>query len=213
MSLTFFITFAPPLLILAFILWSDKCPEPADLCITTFVIGCLLCIPAGYLNSFFIYENDAAFLAGLTEEPLKFAAIYFFIRKKAAFNEPMDAIVYGTLISLGFATLENYDYVYYWASENAIDAQAVAFVRAFSAIPMHACCGVIMGYYFGLYMFKKRNNENLFKAILIPIVFHAVYNYSTSLGFLAMFIVLAVMIGFAIKLHRKFVYEQSQNEC
>ena len=29
-----------------------------------------------------------------------------------AFNEPMDAIVYGTVVSLGFATLENYDYVY-----------------------------------------------------------------------------------------------------
>ena len=151
MNLTLFATFAPTLLIVAYIIYSDKCPEPVDLCIKTFLIGCLLCIPAGYLNSYFIYESDAAFLAGLIEEPLKFAAIYFFIRKKTAFDEPMDAIVYGTLISLGFATLENYEYVYYWASENAIDSQTVALVRAFSAVPMHAFCGIIMGYYFGLY--------------------------------------------------------------
>ena len=53
---------------------------------------------------------DLSFLAGVTEETLKFLALYFYIRKKTDFNEPMDAIVYGTLISLGFASLENIEY-------------------------------------------------------------------------------------------------------
>ena len=57
------------------------------------------------------------------------------------------------------------------------------------------------------------HNANLFKAILVPVVFHAVYNFSTSLGFFEMFIVLVVMAVFAVKIHRKFIYEQSQSKC
>ena len=35
-----------------------------------------------------------------------------FIAKDKHFNEPMDGIVYGVVASLGFATYENYDYVF-----------------------------------------------------------------------------------------------------
>ena len=64
----------------------------------------------------------------------------------------MDALVYGTAISLGFATLENFEYVFSAAS---IDQSfEIAVVRAISAVPMHASCGVIMGYYFGRYVFS-----------------------------------------------------------
>ena len=67
----------------------------------------------------------------------------------------MDAIVYGTLISLGFATFENLQYVYYSGGSPDL----IAIIRAFTAIPLHACCGIIMGYYFGLYIFKNRENQ------------------------------------------------------
>ena len=32
--------------------------------------------------------------------------------RRSEFNEPMDGIVYGVTVSLGFATYENYDYVF-----------------------------------------------------------------------------------------------------
>ena len=32
---------------------------------------------------------------GLVEETLKFLVLYFYVLKEKAFNEPMDAIVYG----------------------------------------------------------------------------------------------------------------------
>ena len=35
--------------------------------------------------------------------------------KRNEFNEPMDGLVYGVVVSLGFATYENYTYVYEWA--------------------------------------------------------------------------------------------------
>ena len=36
----------------------------------------------------------------------------FIVLRRHEFNEPMDGIVYGVTVSLGFATYENYDYVF-----------------------------------------------------------------------------------------------------
>ncbi len=104
-------TIMPSVLILAAVILSDRFREPLKPILVTFFVGVFLCFPAGFLNSILIWSQDApenyTFLAGLTEESLKFAAILLFVGNQADFNEPMDAIVYGTLISLGFATLEN----------------------------------------------------------------------------------------------------------
>jgi len=191
------------LLIVAYIIKADRFPEPVGLCISTFLLGCLLCIPAASLNSYFIPDLSYAYLAGFTEETLKFAAIYFYIRTKTDFDEPMDAIVYGTLISLGFATLENFQYVY-----NAGNPDFIAILRSFTAIPLHACCGIIMGYYFGLYIFKERDKLNLIKSLFFAIAFHASYNYFATRNILLMFVVLIILVMFAKKLHKLLKAEQ-----
>ena len=84
----------------------------------------------------------------------------------------------------------------------------IATLRAFTAIPLHACCGVIMGYYFGLYIFKDRNRLNLFKSLFLAIAFHASYNYFATRNVLLMFFVLVVLIMFARKLHKLLKAEQ-----
>ena len=203
MNSTLILTLAPPLLIVAYIIKADRFPEPVGLCISTFLLGCLLCIPAASLNSYFIPDLSYAYLAGFTEETLKFAAIYFYIRTKTDFDEPMDAIVYGTLISLGFATIENFQYVY-----NAGNPDFIAILRSFTAIPLHACCGIIMGYYFGLYIFKERDKLNLIKSLFFAIAFHASYNYFATRNILLMFVVLIILVLFAKKLHKLLKAEQ-----
>ena len=203
MNSTLILTLAPPLLIVAYIIKADRFPEPVGLCISTFLLGCLLCIPAASLNSYFIPDLSYAYLAGFTEETLKFAAIYFYIRTKTDFDEPMDAIVYGTLISLGFATLENFQYVY-----NAGNPDFIAILRSFTAIPLNACCGIIMGYYFGLYIFKERDKLNLIKSLFFAIAFHASYNYFATRNILLMFVVLIILVLFAKKLHKLLKAEQ-----
>ena len=203
MDSTLILTLAPPLLIVAYIIKADRFPEPVGLCISTFLLGCLLCIPAASLNSYFIPDLSYAYLAGFTEETLKFSAIYFYIRTKTDFDEPMDAIVYGTLISLGFATLENFQYVY-----NAGNPDFIAILRSFTAIPLHACCGIIMGYYFGLYIFKERDKLNLIKSLFFAIAFHASYNYFATRNILLMFVVLIILVLFAKKLHKLLKAEQ-----
>ena len=169
------LTVGPPLLILFYIIKSDRFTEPASAVIKIFFLGLILIIPAGYLNGRFV-TLETSYLAGITEESLKYLAFIFFVTKMHEFDERMDAIVYGTLISLGFATLENYEYVYLMFPE--VDSYYIAILRAYSAIPLHAMCGVIMGYHLGLYYFNEKSKSNhLFLALLIPMLVHGTYNY------------------------------------
>ena len=199
MNVTLLLTIGAPLVIIAFIVYSDKFKEPLDLILKTFFLGIFLCIPAGELNSWLIQSPDQSYFAGLTEESLKFIVLYFYIRPKAAFNEPMDAIVYGTIASLGFATLENLTYVYSGSPES--NSFTIAIIRAISAIPLHACCGIIMGYFFGLHAFLGSKSA-LIKSLIIPISIHATYNYLTGFGFLWFYFLFAVMF-YAQSLHKR----------
>jgi len=197
MDLTFLLAVAPPLLIVAYIIKADRFPEPKGTCFLTFVAGTIIIVPAAILNDKLIPDASYAYLAGFTEETLKFLTIYFYVSRSTNFDEPMDAIVYGTLVSLGFATFENLQYVYYSGGS----PDAVAIIRAFTAIPLHACCGIIMGYYFGLYMFKNKDTLNLFKSLFFAIGFHSVYNYFATRNVFLMIVVLIILISFARKLH------------
>ena len=197
MDLTFILAVAPPLLIVAYIIKADRFPEPKGTCFLTFVAGTIIIVPAAILNDKLIPDASYAYLAGFTEETLKFLTIYFYVSRNTNFDEPMDAIVYGTLVSLGFAMFENLQYVYYSGGS----PDAVAIIRAFTAIPLHACCGIIMGYYFGLYMFKNKDTLNLFKSLFFAIGFHAVYNYFATRNVFLMIVVLIILISFARKLH------------
>ena len=161
------------------------------------------------MNNLLIWSTDdphsLSFLAGLTEESLKFLALSIFIRPKSEFNEPMDAIVYGTLISLGFATLENIEYVFF--NNEEISSLSIAIIRAFTAIPLHACCGIIMGYYFGLYFFRNRS-FTLIKSLLVPTFIHCTYNYLTGVNTLYFLLFLILVILYSLKLHNEVKREQ-----
>tara|TARA_B100001121_G_scaffold29909_1_gene24398 strand:- start:1132 stop:1761 length:630 start_codon:yes stop_codon:yes gene_type:complete len=208
MDLTFLLAVGPPLLIVAYIIKADRFPEPKGTCFLTFVAGTIIIVPAAILNDKLIPDASYAYLAGFTEETLKFLTIYFYVSRSTNFDEPMDAIVYGTLVSLGFATFENLQYVYYSGGS----PDAVAIIRAFTAIPLHACCGIIMGYYFGLYMFKNKDTLNLLKSLFFAIGFHAVYNYFATRNVFLMIVVLIILISFARKLHKILQKEQLLSE-
>ncbi len=201
-------TFMPSLIILMYIIKSDKFPEPTGNIIFIFILGALLIFPAAFLNKIFILSNsnDLTYLSGFTEEPLKFLVFYLFVRKQIHFNEKMDAIVYGAIISLGFATYENYTYVYFESGLLGINPYIVAFVRAIAAIPMHAMCGIIMGYYLGLHYFEK-NNSKIFLALIVPIAIHGTYNFLTN-NFIVALVFLYFVYRYTNNLHKEFVQAQ-----
>ena len=210
--LTLLITIVPSLAILSYFVFSDKFREPKKIIIITFLFGVMITIPAGYLNHFILetFENQSEvnnalltgfFAGGLVEETLKFLVLYFYVLKEKAFNEPMDAIVYGVVVSLGFETLENYSYVYQVSEQIGMSAREVAVLRSYSAIPLHALCGVIMGFYFGMYAFVS-GGKNLSLALIVPYILHGTYNFLASFPNYYFLFVVIIALAFSFFLHK-----------
>jgi len=215
----FLLTFLPGLLILTYFIFSDRFKEPKKVIITTFILGMVIGYPAGYLNYYIeqIFSNgniinDAlvggAFAGALVEEILKFLILYFYIFKHKEFNEPMDAIVYGIVVSLGFALNENYDYVYNFAEQFKATSWEIALARSYSAIPMHAACGVIMGFYFGQNYFIEQG-RSFSLALIVPIIIHGSYNFLLSFNGIYAQAIVVLAIIFCFFLHKVAKQHQS----
>ncbi len=208
---TLLITIVPSIAILLYFFLSDKFKEPKGTIALVFVLGVLICFPAGILNDFMISNfgdpkdiNDLTysfFGPAWTEEILKFLVLYLIVLRRNEFNEPMDGIVYGVVVSLGFATYENYYYVFRLAETWEIAPEQMAIWRSYSAVPMHGLNGCLMGFYFGMYAFSAEN-KFLYRSLYVPYIFHGIYNYLTVYSPLNILIVF-IMIGFVFYLHKE----------
>jgi RsiW-degrading membrane proteinase PrsW (M82 family) len=99
----------------------------------------------------------------------------------SGFNYRFDGIVYGVSSAVGFAIYENINYVAMYGFQTAI-------VRAFTAIPLHAFCGVFMGVF---YSYSKRasilgnNGAKIgytLLSLLVPMLIHGTYDTFAFLG-------------------------------
>ena len=118
----------------------------------------------------------------------------------------MDGIVYGVVASLGFATYENYDYVFRLAETWDIAPAQMAIWRSYTAVPMHGLNGVIMGFYFGLFAFTA-NKKYLVLSLITPYLLHGVYNFLVVYSPVHYFVV-TTMLVFAYILHGKLKLAQ-----
>ena len=216
---TLLITIVPSILILLYFFLSDKFKEPKGSIALVFFLGICICLPAGYIN--FFMENNFkdifserllfSFLGpAWCEELLKFIILYYVVLKRSEFNEPMDGIVYGVAVSLGFATLENYEYVFILAEKWEIDPYQMAIWRSYSAVPMHGLLGCVMGFYFGMYSFTG-NKKYLILCLLIPFIIHGLYNF---LSYPYHFMILGVLTIYTVILHSnlKKLQDSKRNE-
>jgi len=224
---TVFLTFVPSIVLLLYFTLSDKFKEPKGTVILIFFLGFLICLPAGILNelSHKFFFDGTEYSENLTrsflgpawaEELLKFSILYLIVLKRDEFNEPMDGLVYGVVVSLGFATYENYTYVYEWASqiasEEGFDAlefsYLVALGRSYSAVPMHGLNGAVMGYYFGMYAFTGNKNF-LVLSLILPYLFHGFYNF---LAWPDSMWVILVLVFSSLYLHRDLKRKQKNKK-
>ena len=201
----------PPLLIAYYVYQKDKYDkEPKSLIIKSFLFGCVAIIPAIFLET--IYDQSlfpnlflyAFFGIALIEEGVKYFFLKNYMYKKEEFNEPMDGIVYAVMIGLGFATVENIFYVFKYEEQGLF----VAISRMFTAIPLHAVSGVVLGYFVGLAKFSQNKQPLLYKGLFLAVLIHALYNYFIFLGhgFIFSITVLIVAIYYskkAIDIHQK----------
>ena len=214
--MTILLTFVPSIVLLLFFTLSDRFKEPNGTVLLIFFLGFLICLPAGILNGLshdFFYDGSkysenltSSFLGpAWAEELLKFSILYLIVLKRNEFNEPMDGLVYGAVVSLGFATYENYTYVYevaeIVAKEENVNFAKLSYLtalgRSYSAIPMHGLNGAVMGYYFGMYVFTG-NKRFLILSIILPYLFHGFYNF---LVWPYPMIIIGILVIFSLYLH------------
>lgn len=154
-----------PALLMAWYFYArDFNREPLRWLWITFFLGALTVIPASLVESHFsplleslpnpyaVGATQGLLNAALTEEFFKGAVLLLFVWRLRAFDEPMDGMVYGAVASLGFAALENIDYVFRYFQKYP----NIALFRAFTAVPLHASVGAMMGYFVGQARFSGR---------------------------------------------------------
>ncbi|OIQ50182.1 Protease PrsW [Pseudodesulfovibrio hydrargyri] len=184
--LLFLMAVVPSAVLLWLFVSNDKYPEPAGALISSFLLGALIVLGIYLLYPFLVLVDSgvppdnpyltgaiqAFLLAALPEEGFKLIVLRRYCVNHPAFDEPMDGIVYGVTVSLGFATAENLLFV--------LDGGVhVAVGRAFLAVPCHAMVGAVMGYHVGLAAFSRGERSGLYvKALLLAILFHGLYDFA-----------------------------------
>lgn len=205
---------APAVVLMIIMIRKDKRLEPIGWLLAAVGLG-ILCGPAvlliGYLalpdipTDTFIGAFLSSFInAAIPEEALKFTALYFLAKRCKHFNEMFDGIVYAVCIGMGFAGLENILYLF-GAEDEWI---YVGISRALMSVPMHYFFAIIMGAFFSLGWFDRKNRKlYMTAALLLPIIVHGAYDtLCFSIGLdenFSFYILVAFILGF--KYIRKYV--------
>ncbi|MCA1665116.1 MAG: PrsW family intramembrane metalloprotease [Myxococcales bacterium] len=178
---------APSLFLLVFFYLKDRYePEPRGHVALAFAKGALATLPA-YAASWTLARVvgdeflvlgglparafDAVVLAAACEELPKWIALLFIYRWNEL-DEPLDGVVYGVALALGFATVENVLCV-------VRDGLGVGLLRAVFAVPAHALFGAVMGFYFGRAKFGAPSQARalLFVALVAAMALHGAYDF------------------------------------
>jgi RsiW-degrading membrane proteinase PrsW (M82 family) len=182
------LSLAPVFILLAYVYFRDKYEkEPLGLLLKGFIAGVIILFPVAFLEQKLMTlfpelsglgkaAYEGFIVAGTSEEFFKFAVLYLIFWRNRNFNEKFDGIVYAVSVSLGFAAIENVFYVFE-------GSYSVGFLRAVTAVPAHTLFGIMMGYFLGLAKFiPERKEEFLWKAVMIPILFHGSYDFFVLSG-------------------------------
>lgn len=177
---------APGCAIVFYIYWKDKYDkEPIKNLVISFVLGMIAIAPAIVIqlglqpvlkhyfpnNTISYFSLFAFVVVALGEELCKFIILRFYAYPHKDFDEPFDGITYSVMVSMGFATLENIEYVFKFG-------YATGVIRMFLSVPAHAAFGVLMGYEMGLAKFNRGNAwKYLLKGLLLATFFHGIFDF------------------------------------
>jgi len=181
--LLFGIAVLPVVLLMIFIYRQDKYEKEPIKSLAKAFIGGILAIPLDILvvtGIDSIFEGTAftstvffsAFMeAGIPEELCKFIIFMIFIWRDKNFNEYFDGIVYATFIGLGFACVENIEYVFMFGFQTGI-------VRALLSVPGHFLFGVVMGYFLSMAKFHpEKRGTYLISGLLLSMLAHGLFDW------------------------------------
>lgn len=215
--LLLFISIIPVLLLGYYIYQKDREKEPKPLLLVLFCSGLLsafLVITVNVLIAIFFPDFYLAtqyykfnffelfiliFLEiALVEELSKWLMIRLIGYSSNAFDQQYDIIVYSVFVALGFAMIENIFYV-------LNGGFGLGIYRAVFSVPGHVTFGVFMGYYLGIAKQQEVKNKvkyrvSMLKSVLVPALFHSLYNYLLMLEnifYLFLFLVFIIVLFFS----------------
>ncbi|GAB6280201.1 MAG: PrsW family glutamic-type intramembrane protease [Thermovirga sp.] len=182
-------------------------PEPLSLVFAAFFRGMFFVFPAGLIEKmiggFFSFSPLLSAIIGvaLVEECCKWLALRHYIASPEC-DECYDGIVYGTSVALGFATLENLFYI-----AGSINPWAIAGWRAVLSVPLHALCGLAMGYEAARQKMAHAGPLHVLRIISLPVLAHGIYNFllltETSGGVMGAMLLVAIMWIMAFRTIRR----------
>jgi RsiW-degrading membrane proteinase PrsW (M82 family) len=158
---------APSMLVLWTIAAMDNRREPARVVLTTFIFGAgsafllsylRVSIPAiSILTHWPIVQTylHATFEVAALEEAAKLIVLAFFCSRYIAYDHPMEGVVYGAAVGLGFAAYENLFYL----ANNPDYWKTIALMRGLFTVPVHGALGVIIGIYVAWARFGDRRRR------------------------------------------------------
>ena len=184
---TFFlilIAILPVLFFCVMVVWADRHERESFIpLLISFGLGMLIVFPVIWIEeritlaSWFDLQDSKQLLLyvfiaiALTEELFKGLCVFLIPYRQKYFNEPFDGVVYAVMVSMGFAVVENVNYVLDFGLETGI-------ARALTAIPAHATFGIISGYYFGRSKFDtKRRWPLIIIGFFAAIILHTLYDF------------------------------------
>ncbi len=187
--------------------------EPFPLLLSLLCMGCLAALCAAVFETLAerllaalvspsgpVYTVLLAFLVvAVAEEGAKLLFLKLRTWRHPAFNYRFDGVVYAVFVSLGFAALENIQYVVNYGL-------SVALPRALLAIPGHMSFAVFLGVYYGRARLLENRGDRtgarrrLRTGWLFAVFLHGFYDACAMIGTTlssAVFLVFVILLFFA----------------
>lgn len=192
----------PAIFILGIFLLREKKKEPISIVLSAFALTYIIVIPLDILisivdpfldtnfqnkeaNPFLTdevfykhyYSIFAFFRAAFLEEFLKFSVLFLFIYQNTNFDELSDGVIYGAAVGLGYAVVENYNYLFNYY---LYDTPMLYFIQdRWWALIAHVTLGIIMGILLAKSRLLNVNKYlTLFSSLCVPIFLHGLHNYT-----------------------------------
>jgi RsiW-degrading membrane proteinase PrsW (M82 family) len=148
-----------------------------------------------------------AVLIGINEETWKFLATLRLVRKLPEVDEPLDGMIYAMTVALGFAAIENLEYM-------ARFGPGVIVTRSLLSIPIHLACGAIWGYGLARARFiskHKRYFTTVLPYLLAAAGVHAAFDFFVFLRTWTVFLVFPLLLFIIWYANNKLLYLSDQS--
>ncbi len=186
-------------------------PEPRKLIVRDFIWGMIIVLPVSVLEApfsnlltsqtpLFVLFFATIFIVGLLEEGAKSYLVYVFHYRHPEFDEPLDGIIYGVTVGLGFAAFENLVYTMLYGYQ-------VGLVRAILTSLAHASFTGIFGYFIARAKMKSKKRLVIYGYFLVSLI-HGLYDFliiGQIIGLLSTIIIVFTLQVYLALLIKKMV--------